>query len=241
MKSPYKLTPIHEWHKRHGGALSLVNGWIRVSSYGDLTSELDTARRQVGLCDVTPIAKADVQGHHSGAVLARAWGFDMAGPGKCMSVQGEKGGFTDSYAIQVTSERFLVLAAPEQRDQLCKALASDVCGYDCVHVTDVTSSYAAIRIVGPMSPQLLKKLGPAYVDSIALNRCVQTVIARVPTVLVRRDFGRNPGWLLLMARAYAEYVWECIFDAGQEFGIKPFGISAEQILMREEASSVAIV
>jgi len=240
MKTPYKLTPLHDWHQHHGGQLSDVNGWIRVTSYGDLKSELDTARQLVAVCDVTPLSKIDIQGQHSNDLLVKVSACTMRGIGRCMSIRSLDEEFTQAYAVQVTSERFLVLSASEQRQQLCNRLTFAAREWECVHVTDMTSAYAAIRVVGPLSTKLLKKLGPAPVDMMGSDQCVQTTIARVLNILVRHK-GETPAWLLLTARDYGEYVWDCIMAAGQEFGIRPFGISAERVLMREEASSVAVV
>jgi len=241
MNAPYKLTPIHHWHLRHGGKLSQLNGWMRVTSYRDLISELDAARERVGLCDVTPISKIDVQGRHASEALTRACGCKMPGPGRCTSGPMPNAELTDAYTIQLTSERFLILSMPAQRERLCQRFVSVANEYGCVHVTDMTSAYAAIRMVGPMSVTLLKKLGPARVDAMPPDDCMQTGIARVASVLVRRDIGKYLGWVLLIPRDYGEYVWECIVEAGQEFGLSPFGTSAEQALLREEASSVAVV
>jgi heterotetrameric sarcosine oxidase gamma subunit len=241
MKPPFKLTPLHEWHRRHGAEMAEVGGWRRVLSYGDSLSELKACQHAVGICDISPLSKIDVQGRHSAEMLEKLCCAQLPERGWCTSAELRSADSARVYAARLTADRFLILGIPESRLQLRDTLtdAADVC--TCAHVTDVTSAYAAFRVTGPMSTKLLKKLGPADVDMTRSNRCLQTAIARVWSLVVRHDTANHPSWVLLVSRDYGEYVWECIMSAGHEFGIRSFGITAEKILTRLEAADVAVI
>src|SRR5262249_39103059 len=107
----------------------------------------------------------------------------------------------------------------------------------CVHVMDVTSTYAAVHLVGPMSAHVLKKLGPVCAEAMSSSDCCQSPLARVWAFVTRRDVGSVPAWLVLISRDYGEYFWECVLSTGSEFGIRPFGIRAEEVLMENEAAN----
>ena len=238
MNRPYKLTPMHQWHERHGANMAEVSGWRRVVDYGDLKSEVASIHTGVGLCDATPLSKVDVQGKHSEQMFER---FTRApGVGECTSAVLSQIDEPPAYIARPTRDRFIVLEGAEKGAQV-SGLKDAASGLGCLHVTDVTSAYAALRLVGPMSTNLLKKLGPARIDSMKDGRCLQSPLAQVVGLLIRRDVRGVPAWLLLVSRDYGEYVWECVLSAGHEFGIRPFGTAGEQVLTDAEAADVEVV
>jgi heterotetrameric sarcosine oxidase gamma subunit len=238
MNRPYRLTPMHEWHERHGAQMTEVSGWRRVIDYGDLKAEVAATNSSVGLCDATPLSKIDVQGRESERLLERF--ARLPAVGECISAVLPQAGGTQAYIARLTLDRFIALAEAEEELQLCSGMA-DAAGDGCVHVTDMTSAYAALYLAGPMSTKLLKKLGPARIDSMATGRCQESPVARVVSLLVRRDVRNVPAWLLLVSRDYGEYLWECMLSAGHEFGIRPFGMAAQRLLTGAEATDVAVV
>lgn len=239
MNRPYRLTPIHEWHQRHGAKMAEVAGWKRVVDYGDLKSEVAALSSKAGLSDVTPISKIDVQGKQSGQMLDRF--TKVPGIGECTAAVLSRSAALSAYVARLTRDRFIVLGGVEQGAQIYSSLSDAGLGDGCVHVTDLTSAYAAVQLIGPMSTKILKKLGPAQIDSIKNDCCQQSPLVRVVAVLIRRDVREVPGWLILVSRDYGEYVWECVLAAGHEFGIRPFGTQAEKVLMDAEAADVEVV
>jgi glycine cleavage system aminomethyltransferase T len=242
MTAPYKLTPMHEWHKRHGAQMIDVAGWKRVLAYGDPGKEVEASRSSVGICDVTPLSKIDVQGRHTESVLSNLFGTPMPPVRGCVrAVLGDSQGGIPAYVARLTKDRFMALGAAEDRVRLTEQLSDGMSESGCVHVTDVTSAYAAISIAGPNAVELLKRLGPAMLDAVQPAQCLQTGIARVTSIIVRRDWGGLLVFLLLVPRDDGEYVWECIFNCGEHFGIQPFGLTAEGIMTGREARDVAAV
>ena len=61
-------------------------------------------------------------------------------------------------------------------------------------------------------------------------RVAQSSLAKVHCILVRRDLGGLPGFDLYVERPYGDYVWRSVIDAGQEFGMVPFGWGAKGLL-----------
>jgi sarcosine oxidase, subunit alpha len=239
MNRPYRLTPIHEWHQRHGAHMAEISGWNRVLNYGDLNSEVSAINTAVGLCDASPLSKVDVQGKHSEQMLARF--MKVPEIGECASAGLSHRGEPPAYVARLTRDRFIFFGEAEQGGWVYERLKDAASGYACVHVTDLTSAYTALHLAGPSSTKLLKKLGPARIDSLKDNRCLQSPLARVVTFLIRRDVRDIPAWLLLFSRDYGEYVWECILSAGHEFGIRPFGTEAQRSFLDAEAADVEVV
>ncbi len=93
---------------------------------------------------------------------------------------------------------------------------------------DVSSVYAALRLVGPNSREVLTKLSSLNVSSPALPNlgCAQASLAHVPGIFLREDIGAVLAFYLLITREYAESVWKAILHAGHEFGLCPSGLEA---------------
>ena len=54
---------------------------------------------------------------------------------------------------------------------------------------------------------------------------VQTSIARVASIVIRNDLSKTSAYLLLTDSACAEYLWDCMIDAMQEFDGQIVGCS----------------
>ncbi len=238
MSEPYKLTPMHAWHIQNGAQTSVVDGWVRVLAYGDSQAEIQATNSDVGICDVSPLSKIDMQGKRSGAVLEELAGRAVPGVGACASLL-LRGCPKPVYVARLHSERYLLLGAASVREQLYNRLADGARENDCVHATDVTSGFAALQVAGPKAVALLKKLGSAPVDQIQTEHCVQTSTARVWSVVIHHEARQGSAWLVLVSRDFGEYVWETVLAAGQEFGIRPFGMSAAQVINGMEEIDVA--
>jgi sarcosine oxidase, subunit alpha len=238
MNSPYRLTPMDRWHQQRGAHMAEVSGWRCVVDYGDPEAEVAAIRSSVGLCDTTPLTKIDVQGSHSPRMLEDLGRIpDVGACAPAIRAQASR----TSYIARLTQERFIVLGSPEDGAEIYKRLTDAAAGDACVHVTDVTSTYAVLQLAGPMSMKLLKKLSSVRIDSMATDRCVQGPLAGLRVLLIRRDLGGIPSWLLFVSRDFGEYAWECVFSAGHEFGIRPFGTVAGSTFTPAEAPDVSVI
>lgn len=90
-----------------------------------------------------------------------------------------------------------------------------------VSTIDHTHSRALFRLTGTDGPQLLAKVcsldwGNAMTPDGAV---VSASVARVNCDIVRNDDGGDRSFLLACDRSFAQYLFDVLLDAGQEFGI----------------------
>lgn len=240
MKVPNKFTPLHRWHEGQGGQFSTVAGWECVSTYGDLEAEAAAANCSVGIRDVTPLSKIDIQGRHSSQLIHELFGTQVPNVGGCALASSNDNQYRVCIS-RLTAERYLAIAAPGCQKHLYHVAVEGAREKDCVHVTDVTSVYAAFHLIGPRATEVLKRVGRAQVDTVQSWHCVQSVTARVWSLLLRHEKGQSPAWLVLLSRDFAEYVWEAVLAAGHEFAIRPFGSMSASTSVPPEAFDVATV
>jgi sarcosine oxidase subunit alpha len=103
-------------------------------------------------------------------------------------------------------------------------------------VLNRTSALAAMNLAGPQARAVLRPLtaldlSPAAFPYLALR---EGDIAGVPCRLMRLGFVGELGYEIHCPAAYAWHLWSALMEAGQPFGIKPFGVEAQRILRLEK-------
>lgn len=178
------------------------HGWQVPERYATPEDELRRVRESVGLCDVSPMGKFDVKGHDIGH-----WTLDIG------------------YCWRLAHDHLLFTTAPEGTEEVGRTLREQAAG--CAHVTDLTSTLAALYLVGPRSREVLSKLTSLNFADVS---CAQTSVAKVHAIVTRWDVGELRGYQILVTRDYAEFVWDAVMEAGAEFGIVPFGMAAWRMI-----------
>jgi sarcosine oxidase subunit gamma len=90
------------------------------------------------------------------------------------------------------------------------------------------STHAWFRITGMYAPAMFAKicgvdLRPHKFAELAI---AQTSVVKLTGIIIREDVTGIPGFHLLADSASAEYVWDCVLDAMDEFGGRPAGLPA---------------
>lgn len=191
------------------------NGWQVAASFGNPAEEAARTRETVGLADLSWMAKFNVQG--SGLRDAP----DL-GPEAKVWLLGRR-------QFLVTCEPFATAAVKERLRQLSTAEAGSL---PPAYVTDVTSAYTQLMLVGPRSREVLSKLTSLNLSGSARGNltCAQATVAHVHAIVLRDDLPGVPAFHLLVGREYGESVWESVLHAGQEFHVAPFGLEAQRLL-----------
>jgi sarcosine oxidase subunit alpha len=105
-----------------------------------------------------------------------------------------------------------------------------------VEIVNVTGALAAVNVAGPRSRAVMRSLtgidlsneGLSYLDA----RDAQ--VAGVPSLILRIGFVGELGYELHFPSPYGEHVWNAILQAGEDFGIRPFGLEPQRILRLEK-------
>jgi sarcosine oxidase, subunit alpha len=105
-----------------------------------------------------------------------------------------------------------------------------------VFLTSITEQYAVIAIQGPKARDVIAPL----VSDIDLSNdafphmSVRTgFICGVPTRLFRVSFTGEIGFEINVPADHGRAVWEAIYEAGQRFGITPYGTETMHVLRAE--------
>ncbi|MGE3256824.1 2Fe-2S iron-sulfur cluster-binding protein [Pseudonocardia sp.] len=242
---PVRHSPMHRWHTEHG-AVPLVAGlWIRPDHYGDPQAEARTVRSRVGIIDVTPLGKLDLQGPDVPKLLDllyvnRVSTLDV-GRVRYGVMCAEDGVVLDDGVTGRLGEQHWLMSTTSSGAATVWEWAESWLQTEHphwqVHITPVTSAYASINVAGPRSRELLARLTDVDLASAAfgyMNVRTGTVAGVADCVLWRIGFTGELSYELHVPAHFGLHVWEELLRAGGDLGVAPFGVEAQRILRLEK-------
>ena len=221
--TPVKKSAFHHKQLAIGAHMVERDGWRQPAYYSSVDQESRLLNEVAGVCEISPSGKVLAQGDDLDDFLRKVLLVDKTpAVGEVRRVTLPARG----RLARLTTDECLVLCEPAELPNWAKALGES--GDDCIHFLDHTSGLAGVRLTGPESDQLLSKLTELDTSPEAFPNlsCAQTRCAEIHGTLIRTDLGSLPSYDLLFPREFGEYMWDALFEAGEEFGVAAVGFEA---------------
>ena len=240
---PVKYTPMHDWHVTHGASMMNAGLWKRPEHYGDPAAEVLATRRSLGLIDVSTLGKLQLRGKDAPALLERLYTNKWAGLAEGRARYGvicnEEGVvINDGVAARLADDNWYVTGTTGAADALYEDIEWNLqSGWNYeVQVVNLTDVYAAMNLTGPQARAALQPLTDIDLSNEAFPYLAarRGLIAGVPAVVLRIGFTGELGYEIHVPAGYGLYLWETLLEAGQRFGITPFGVEAQRIMRLEK-------
>jgi sarcosine oxidase subunit alpha len=239
---PAQRTSIHHRHKELGAKMMWTGTWRRPHSYGDPEGEAQSVHASVGVIDVSTLGKMIVRGPDSAEFLERLYP-NRFGDMKPMRIRygvlnSDAGRIMDDGTIaRLDDETYYVTTTSTGAGAVLEWFEwwNAVWGMD-VEIVDVTGGLAAVNVAGPHAREVMRKLADIDLSNEGLGYldAREAQIAGVPALILRIGFVGELGYELHFPSPYGEHVWNSILEAGEEFGIRPFGLEPQRILRLEK-------
>ena len=239
---PMKRTPLDRIHRGLGARMVESGPWLRPHSYGSPADECVAVRDRVGIIDVGTLGKLEVVGSDAPKLLDRLYTHSFSdlrvGRIRYGLMTSDNGVILDDGTVtRLADDRYFVTTTSGNADVIEEWFNWWNAGAgNCAHVVNVTAAYGAVNVAGPRARETLAKLTDIDLspNRFRYMRSAQGEVAGVPCLLLRIGFVGEAGWEVHFPAEYGEYVWRAIMEAGQEFGISPFGLEAQRILRLEK-------
>lgn len=244
LMEPARVSPMHDWHVKHGAAMMNAGLWKRPDHYGDSSAEVRAVRERVGLIDVTPLGKFHLHGPGVPGLLERVYTnrwqkLDVGRARYGLMVNEEGVVLDDGVTARVDDDFFYMTATSSGASGIFENIEWNLQSgwpFD-VHLLNATDLRAAMNLAGPRSRDVLAKVtqGVDLSNSAFPYMSVrQATVAGVPALLLRIGFTGELSYEIHVPSGYGLHLWEALLKAGEEFGIVPFGVEAQRVLRLEK-------
>jgi sarcosine oxidase subunit alpha len=251
---PERTSPVHPWHIAHGAKLEVVGQWLRPWYYPQpgedrdaaVARECRAARTGVAMMDASTLGKIEIRGADAGELLNRIYtnAFKKLAPGSARyGVMCTPDGmiFDDGVTLRLDEDRYFMTTttggAAKVLDWLEEWLQTEWPGLD-VTCTSVTEQWTTVAVVGPRSRDVIARVAPdldVSNDAFPFMAYRETVLANgVPARVCRISFSGELAYEVNVAGWYGLATWEALHEAGQPFGITPYGTETMHVLRAEK-------
>lgn len=249
---PRRTTPMHAWHRSKNAIFEPVGDWVRPRAYpvGDesfhdaVQRETKAARTSVGVLDASTLGKIDIRGKDArtflNLVYTNAW--SLLKPGKCRYglMLGEDGMVIDDGVTACLADDHFHMTttsggAPTVLRQLEDNLQTEWPDLD-VYLTTTTENWAVISICGPDSGKLAADLvddADMSPENFPFMSWQDGKIDDIPARIYRISFTGELSYEINVPASYGAHIWQRVMDAGEKYGITPYGTEAMHVLRAE--------
>jgi glycine cleavage system aminomethyltransferase T/glycine/D-amino acid oxidase-like deaminating enzyme len=215
------VDPGRPW--RRSGADQRGFGWQRPPWFELLRAEHEAFRERVGIIDMTSFGKIEVTGPDALALLDRACANRIDRPvGSVVYTQmlDDRGGIVaDVTVTRLGDDHFRVVTGAAVIDSDLGWLRLSVHDGEQVTLRDASEELAVIGLFGPRAEAMVDTGREPFP-----LRTARTVTIGGAAVLAQRiSYVGEPGYELYVAPDWAVQVWDRLWAAGQEHGIRACG------------------
>ncbi|MBC00339.1 MAG: FAD-dependent oxidoreductase [Rhodobacteraceae bacterium] len=256
---PLRKSPLYDRLSAKGAVFGSRMGWERASFFAEegeareirysfgrqnwfeaVAREHKAVREAVAVFDQTSFAKLLVQGRDAPAVLNRICGANVdveVGRSVYTGLFNERGGYeSDLTVLRRGPESFLLVTGTAQAVRDADWISRQIPKEAAVTLTDVTSAYAVLSVMGPKSRELLSRLTDADLShegfAFANNREINLAYAKV--LANRMTYVGELGFELYVPADFATGVYDALFEAGADLGLRDAGYFALEALRLEK-------
>ena len=260
---PLRTAPCYDRLKAMGAVFGQKSGWERPNWFATdgmaqeddwsfrrskwfsaIEREVKNVTDNVGLLDMTAFAKCRVSGPGAEAFLdgLLANRIPKKQGGISLShILTSTGGIHSEFTVRRDADDsfYLVSAGALQRldhDHLKKHMPSD----GSVHFQDLTGAIGVLVIAGPRSRQLLERVSSNDFSNEGFPWLASrdVVVGMAPVNAMRVNYVGELGWELHHPIEYQNHIFDALFAAGEDLGLKPFGIRAMDSMRLEKSYRV---
>lgn len=232
-----KTTPFTEKHISLGAKMHEFAGYNMPIEYSGIIDEHNTVCQGVGVFDVSHMGEFWVKGPQALAFLQQVTSNDVSAlePGRAQysCFPNEEGGIVDDLLVYCYEPQkyLLVVNASNIEKDWNWCVSHNSVGAELENSSDRT---AQLAIQGPLAIKVLQKLTPIDLSTIPYYHFTHGEFAGEKDVIISNTgYTGAGGFEIYFYPDAAMKIWDAIFEAGAEYGIKPIGLGARDTLRLE--------
>jgi sarcosine oxidase, subunit alpha len=249
---PVRTTPLHAWASGRGAVFEDVGLWKRAryfprgaeDMHAAVARECRAVRSGCGIFDASTLGKIEVVGGDAVTFMNRlyvnAWDRLAAGRARYGVLLRDDGFvYDDGVVARMGADRFHVTTTTGGAARVL-GMMEDYLQTEwpelSVWLTSTTEQWAVIALQGPRARHVLESLVDVDISAPALPHMGVTTghILGVPMRLFRVSFTGELGFEVNVPADFGPAAWEALWQAGQPYGITPYGTETMHVLRAEK-------
>jgi len=225
--------------ERYDDRIPDQDGWQATNRSPIEGAEHLHTREKVSMFDMTTFSSIVVEGEGAGAFLQRMCSNDVdvdVGQVRYSLLLNEGGNIlADVTVVRLGDEEYLVTTGGGNSPGIHGGWLEDHAPETVtVHVEEGARS--TVGLWGPNSRLLLQRCTDADVtdDGFGYFRAKEMYVGEVPVVALRVSYVGELGWELWTPAEYGQRLWETLWEAGQDLGVRPMGGGALESMRLEK-------
>lgn len=212
-------------------------GYNMPVSYSGLNDEHATVRNAVGVFDVSHMGEFILKGENALDLIQRVTSNDASvltdGKAQYSCLPNNDGGIVDDLIVyRIDEKTYMLVVNASNIDKDWNWISKH--NTKNVEMHNISEKTSLLAIQGPKAMDALQKLTDVKLSDIPYYSFAKGKFNGVDNVVISNTgYTGAGGFEIYFENEYAEKMWDSIFAAGAEFGIKPIGLGARDTLRLE--------
>ena len=232
-----KNTALTETHEALGAKMVPFAGYNMPVQYEGINTEHETVRQAIGVFDVSHMGEFLIDGEHALELIQKVSSNDASkltiGKAQYSCLPNDDGGIVDDLIIyKIKEEQYLLVvnASNIEKDWNWIQSKNDV----GANMRDLSEDYSLLAIQGPKAIEAMQSITSHDLSAIKFYNFVVGDFAGVEHVIISATgYTGSGGFEIYCKNSDAKQIWDKVFEAGADFGIKPIGLAARDTLRLE--------
>ena len=232
-----KNTALTETHEALGAKMVPFAGYNMPVQYEGINTEHETVRQAVGVFDVSHMGEFLIDGEHALELIQKVSSNDASkltiGQAQYSCLPNDDGGIVDDLIIyKIKEEQYLLVvnASNIEKDWNWIQSKNDI----GANMRDLSEGYSLLAIQGPKAIEAMQSITSHDLSAIKFYNFVVGDFAGVEHVIISATgYTGSGGFEIYCKNSDAKQIWDKVFEAGADFGIKPIGLAARDTLRLE--------
>jgi len=233
-----KKTALTSTHIDLGAKMVEFAGYYMPLQYEGLGIEHETVRNDVGVFDVSHMGEFLLSGPAALDLIQKVSSNDATkltvGKAQYSCLPNDQGGIVDDLIIyKIKEEQYLlVVNASNMQKDWDWISKHNTMG---VEMKDLSMDYSLLAIQGPKALEAMQSITSVDLAAIAFYNFKVADFAGIDNVIISATgYTGSGGFEIYCKNSEAKQIWDKVFEAGEEFGIKPIGLAARDTLRLEK-------
>ncbi|TDS14356.1 aminomethyltransferase [Maribacter caenipelagi] len=233
-----KNTALTTTHESLGAKMVPFAGYNMPVSYEGVNAEHETVRKGVGVFDVSHMGEFLISGPTALDLIQKVSSNDATkltiGRAQYSCLPNETGGIVDDLIIyKIKEEQYLLVvnASNIEKDWNHISSYNDEFNAD---MKNISEGYSLLAIQGPKAVEAMQSLTSVNLADIKFYHFEVADFAGIENVIISATgYTGSGGFEIYCKNDEVKQIWDKVFEAGADFGIKPIGLAARDTLRLE--------